>query len=164
MMIVLLLMYLIFFFLIILFVIAPFIMLLGKIKKNHKLKKNGFRLFMIPFFIFSSLLIYYFMFKTFAIKPDATKLIGKYHIVNSNSKKYGAAQLQFMPNREFKISNISNFEICESGRYTLYEDEIWFSCNNRSIIAKIDRGWFDFKIKFINGLPVYRQSIIFEKD
>jgi hypothetical protein len=41
--------------------------------------------------------------------------------------------------------------LCEKENiYTI--NEVWFRCGNHSSVAKIDRGFTDFKIKFIIGI------------
>jgi hypothetical protein len=85
-------------------------------------------------------------------------------LTSSCTSRFGDANLRLYENGDFEKSFMPNHGLCEKGKYTLYDNEVWFRCDNRSSVAKIDRGFTDFKIKFIMGNnPNSGENIIFEK-
>lgn len=64
----------------------------------------------------------------------------------------------------FEKSFMSNHGLCEKGKYSLYDNEVWFRCGSHSSTAKIVSSFTDFKLKFIIGNePEDDKNIIFEK-
>jgi hypothetical protein len=150
--------------LILLFIVGLIVMITGKVKQNKKVLRIGFRLFLIPTLVCSSILIYNLALEKFGVKPTKTDLVGKYILTSSCASKFGNANLRLYENGDFEKSFMSNHGLCEKGKYSLYDNEVWFRCDNNSSIAKIDRGFTDFKIKFIIGNnPNSGENIIFEK-
>ena len=58
----------------------------------------------------------------------------------------------------------ADFDKDEKGKYSLYDNEVWFRCGSHSSTAKIVSSFTDFKLKFIIGNePDDDNNIIFEK-
>lgn len=150
--------------LLLLFIVGSIVMITGKLKKNKKDLRIGFILFLIPILVCSSVLIYNLALEKFGVKPTKIDLVGNYILTSSCASKFGDANLRLYENGEFEKSYMSNHGLCEKGKYSLYDDEVWFRCDNHSSVAKIDRSFTDFKIKFIIGNnPNSGENIIFEK-
>jgi hypothetical protein len=150
--------------LVLLFIVGPIVMIIGKVKQNKNVLRIGFKLFLIPILVCSSVLIYYLALDKFGVKPTKIDLVGNYKLTSSCASRFGDANLRLYENGNFEKSFMSNHGLCEKGKYNLYDNEVWFRCDNRSSVAKIDRGFTDFKIKFIIGNnPNSDEIIIFEK-
>ena len=150
--------------LVLLSIVGPIAMIIGKVKRNKKVLRIGFRLFLIPILVCSTVLIYNLVLKKFGVKTTKTELVGNYKLTNSCASKFGDANLRLYENGNFKKSFMSNHGLCEKGKYSLYDNEVWFRCDNHSSIAKIVSSFTDFKLKFIIGNePDGDENIIFEK-
>ena len=150
--------------LVLLFIISLIVMITGKVKQNKKVLRIGFRLFLIPILVCSFVLIYYLALDKFGVKPTKIDLVSNYKLTSSCTSRFGDANLRLYENGDFEKSFMPNHGLCEKGKYSLYDDEVWFRCDNHSSVAKIDRGFTDFKIKFIIGNnPNSDENIIFEK-
>jgi hypothetical protein len=150
--------------LVLLFIVGPIVMIIGKVKRNIRVLRIGFRLFLIPILVCSTALIYNLALKKFGVKPTKTELVGNYKLTNSCASKFGEANLRLYENGNFEKSFMSNHGLCEKGKYSVYDNEVWFRCGNNSSVAKIDRGLTEFKLKFIVGNnPNSGENIIFEK-
>ena len=150
--------------LVLLFIVGPIVMIIGKVKRNKRVLRIGFRLFLIPILVCSTALIYNLALKKFGVKPTKTELVGNYKLTNSCASKFGEANLRLYENGNFEKSFMSNHGLCEKGKYSLYDNEVWFRCDSHASVAKIVSGFTDFKLKFIIGNePDGDQNIIFEK-
>jgi hypothetical protein len=150
--------------LVLLFIVGPIVMIIGKAKQNKKVLKIGFVLFLIPILVCSTAIIYNLALKKFGVKPTRTELVGNYTLSKSCASKFGDANLRLYENGNFEKSFMSNHGLCEKGKYSLYDNEVWFRCGSHSSTAKIVSSFTDFKLKFIIGNePEDDNNIIFEK-
>ena len=137
--------------LVLLLVIGPIIMLVGKVRKNQKQFRLGLKLFGIPIVIISAVSLYFLSLRTFAVEPTKADLVGNYILANPNTLNGGKGSLRLHENGQFtKSFNFRNVN-CEKGKYNIYDDEIWFSCDGHASTATIEKGLFGFKLKFITG-------------
>jgi hypothetical protein len=138
-------------------------MIIGKIRQNKKQLRLGLKLFVTPSVIITSILMHHMIWKL-AIKPTAKDLVGVYKLTDSSAKINGQGTLCLYANGTFIKSFLPNHGLCEKGKYKVYEDEIWFRCGTHSSVAKIKKGFTDFKIKFIIGTNMNNEAdVIFQK-
>lgn len=144
----------------------------GKVYGDERKKRIGKKIILIPFIIFISFILLFFIYNKISFKPSDNDLIGKYEIsVVSNIKidknDFEKCKLVLMKNGEFYVENKPNIDICENGKYNLYnsEDEIRinFNCSNNNALATIISNLSSFKIEFIIGDPDSSESISFKK-
>ncbi|WP_309641115.1 hypothetical protein [Flavobacterium sp.] len=149
--------------LVFLLIAGPILMLAGFFWQNKKRIRLGFRFFMVPFVLVSSILIHHAIWKL-AIKPNKQDLIGHYELTNSSASKNGKATLHLYENGTFEKTFLANHGASEKGKYTAFDNEIWFRSDSHGTVAKIDKGFIDFKLKFITNInPNSNENLIFEK-
>mgnify|MGYP000950632933 CR=1 FL=1 len=146
-----------------LFIIGPMLIIVGKLNRNRKQFRLGFKLFLIPFSIISCLLLHHLIWKL-TIKPNKEDLIGLYQSTKSSVSDSRNFTLRLYENGGFEKSFTPNHGLCEKGKYSVYDNEIWFRCESHASVAKITKGIIDFKLKFIIGSNLnHEEDIIYEK-
>ncbi|WP_298223589.1 hypothetical protein [Flavobacterium sp.] len=151
------------FILLLLLIAGPILMFAGFFWENKKQIRLGFKMFIIPFTIIASVAIHH-VFWNLVIKPNENDLLGYYELTSSSAAKNGKTTLRLYENGVFEKTSNINRVLCEKGRYHSYDNEIWFTCNHHSSVAKISKGLMDYKLKFItNNNPNSDDNLVFEK-
>ena len=81
--------------LVLLFIVSLIVIITGKVKQNKKVLRIGFRLFLIPILVCSSVLIYNLALEKFGVKPTKIDLVGNYILTSSSTINVGIFRLGF---------------------------------------------------------------------
>ena len=144
----------------ILFVVGIILMIKGKLNQLKKTFRLGF-----IFFVFSLVIAFSTLYSKYGLGKFAPKLtpidfVGDYKLANSASDQI---QLHLYENKKFETSDVLKGYLCEKGRYHVYDNEIWFTCRNSSLVAKIHRGILGYKLKFNAFNPESKKYYVLEK-
>ena len=142
------------------FVVGLLMMIAGKINQRKRTIRLGFVFFVGSTLIATSLLTYKYGLGNILPKLTPEDFIGRYELVDPENNPM---QLQLYENGKFKMSDDVNFNLCSEGKYHVYDDEVWFRCENSARNAKIYRGIFGYELHFKTSEPKDETQFAFEK-